>query len=655
MSIINMLSTWQWGVLAAIPPAIVLLYFLKLKRQPLRVPSTFLWHKSIEDLRANSLWQRMRKSLLLFLQLLLVALAMAALVRPGWRGGKLTGDRFIFLIDTSASMSATDVKPTRLAEAKKRVGELIEQMASGDVAMIVSFSDTARVEQVFTDNRRELQRGLAAIQPTNRGTLLGETLRVAAGLANPGRAFEISDTQVAEGLPATLYIFSDGKFPDVDGFSLGNLQPVFVPIGQNEAPNVGIVSFSTRRREDKKDQFQAFARLENFGPEAVTAEVELFRDDSLLDADKVELKPHGSGGVVFELGDPHAGTLKLRTRSGGALSLDDEAWATIDPPMRSHALLVTPGNDALELALGTESARELAEIEIGKPDILESKEYQRKSAAGYYALVIYDQCQPRDLPEADTLFIGRLPPGSSWTAGPKTPAPQIIDVESAHPLMQLIELGNVKFAESLPLKPPAGATVLIDSDAGVLFAIAPRGGFEDAVLGAEIVGTNDEGERYANTDWPLRLSFPVFMLNALGYFGGSSTAAATASVQPGHSITLRSSSTAETIEVRAPSGKSIGLKREKAETFSFSGTEELGIYQVEEPNQEPRRFAVNLFDSSESNINPRPDGAIRIGYVKLNGESGWQGARRELWKTLLLGALGVLCLEWYIYNRRVYV
>jgi hypothetical protein len=655
MSTIDMLSGWQWGLLAAIPPAIVLLYFLKLKRQPLRVPSTFLWHKSIEDLHVNSLWQRMRKSLLLLLQLLLIAIAMAALVRPGWRGSKLSGDRFIFLVDTSASMSATDVQPTRLAEAKRRVGELIEQMASGDVAMIVSFSDTARVEQLFTDNRRELKRGLAAIQPTNRATLLGEALHVAAGLANPGRAFEISDTQVAEGMPATLYIFSDGKFPDVEGFSLGSLEPVFVPIGQPDAPNVGIVSFSTRRREDKKDQLQAFARLENFGTEPVTAEVELFRDDALLDADKVELKPHGSGAVVFELGDLHSGALKLRTRSGGALALDDEAWATVDPPTRCHVLLVTPGNDALELALGTESALELAEIEIGKPDILEDKTYQQKSAAGFYALVIYDQCQPRELPEADTLFIGRLPPGSSWTAGAKAPAPQIIDVETAHPLMQLIELGNVKFAEGMPLVPPAGGTVLVDSDAGALLAIAPRGGFEDAVLGAEIVGTNDEGQRYANTDWPLRLSFPVFILNALEYFGGSATAAETASVQPGHTITLRSASTADTIEVRAPSGKSIGLKREKAETFSFSGTDELGIYRLEEPKQPPRRFAVNLFDSAESDINPRPDGTIRIGYVKVEGQSGWQGARRELWKLLLLGALGVLCLEWYIYNRRVYV
>src|SRR5215471_12070294 len=84
----NTLAPWQWAILAAIPPAIVALYFLKLKRQPLEVPSTYLWKRSIEDLHVNSLWQRLRQSLLMFLQLLLVALAMLALLRPGWQGTK---------------------------------------------------------------------------------------------------------------------------------------------------------------------------------------------------------------------------------------------------------------------------------------------------------------------------------------------------------------------------------------------------------------------------------------------------------------------------------------------------------------------------------------------------------------------------------------
>src|SRR5436190_20841872 len=110
----NMLSWWQWALVGAVPAAIVLLYFLKLKRQPLEVPSTYLWHKSIEDLHVNSIWQRLRQSLLLFLQLLLLALLILALTGPNWRGQKLEGGRYIFVVDNSASMSAKDARPSPL-------------------------------------------------------------------------------------------------------------------------------------------------------------------------------------------------------------------------------------------------------------------------------------------------------------------------------------------------------------------------------------------------------------------------------------------------------------------------------------------------------------------------------------------------------------
>ena len=88
LSLLNMLSWWQWAILAAVPPAIVALYFLKLKRRPLEVPSTYLWRRSIEDLHVNTIWQRLRRNLLLFLQLLLVLLvdpgpAAAGLARRG--------------------------------------------------------------------------------------------------------------------------------------------------------------------------------------------------------------------------------------------------------------------------------------------------------------------------------------------------------------------------------------------------------------------------------------------------------------------------------------------------------------------------------------------------------------------------------------------
>src|SRR5262245_12078164 len=106
-----------WAVLAGVPVGIIALYFLKLRRRPVQVPSTLLWRRTLEDLHVNSLFQRLRKNLLLFLQLLAVLLAMLALAGPRIKGTAGQGQRFVLAIDNSASMSATDVAPNRLARA----------------------------------------------------------------------------------------------------------------------------------------------------------------------------------------------------------------------------------------------------------------------------------------------------------------------------------------------------------------------------------------------------------------------------------------------------------------------------------------------------------------------------------------------------------
>jgi hypothetical protein len=49
------------------------------------------------------------------------------------------------------------------------------------------------------------------------------------------------------------------------------------------------------------------------------------------------------------------------------------------------------------------------------------------------------------------------------------------------------------------------------------------------------------------------------------------------------------------------------------------------------------------------------DESIQIGHETIEGTSGYELVRRETWKWLLLAGLAVLLVEWYIYNRRVYV
>ena len=384
----NTLTPWQWGLIALVPPAILALYFLKLRRQPLEVPSTYLWKQSIEDMHVNSLWQRLRQNLLLFLQLLLVALAMLALMRPGWEGSKLEGERFIFLVDNSASMSATDVDraKNRLEEAKKLVGGLIDQMDSGMTAMIVSFADTPQVVQEFTNNRRLLHERLATIEPTVRGTDLRGALELADGLANPSRMpIQEGDREIdiVEAQPATVYIFSDGRFEDVKGFSLGNLTPFYVPLGSLEAKNLAITAFSTRRSDAHPEERQAFVQVANFTEAAQKVVVELQLDGSLLDAKEVEVPAGEASGVVFPLADAPAGKLTAQLKyeldtptKHDALAQDDLGYAALNDAKPGRVLVVTPGNVALEVVLATERAGKLANIEFKTPEMLTSDSVQ---------------------------------------------------------------------------------------------------------------------------------------------------------------------------------------------------------------------------------------------------------------------------------------
>jgi hypothetical protein len=582
MSFINSLLWWQWIVLGMIPPAIIALYFLKLKRQPLEVPSTYLWSRTIEDLHVNSIWQRLRQSLLLLLQLLFVLLLLFACCRPGWRGTRLIGDRFIFLVDTSASMSATDVEPSRLEVAKRQILGMIDEMGSDDVAMLISFSDVARIEQSFTSSRSALRQKVQAIRATNRTTDLDEALRAAAGLANPGRtsdADNVLDVQVADALPATLYLFSDGGFPAVADFSLGNLTPKFIPIGSPDPQNVAIVALSAERNPERPDQMQAFARLENSGSRDAHGTASLYLNDSLIDAANVHVPAGEAAGVQFTLGQQDRGVLRLDWEEPDDLSLDNTAHAPLNPAREARVLLVTPGNDALQIALATDEVFTTASVAVADPAVLQTKEHQNLAAAGYYDLIIYDQCQPERMPQASTLFVGQLPPVEGWSRGQKEPSPFLIDTDTVHPLMQYIAMGDVAILEGFAVTHPPGGTPLMESDIGTLYAVAPREGFEDAVLGFEILGQDSEGRAEAKTDWPIRRSFPVFVFNAVRYLSGMSVATAAATVNPGQPILLRSRSPVQQVTVVAPDGTRTRIDREGQSAFPFSNTDRLGIYQ----------------------------------------------------------------------------
>lgn len=209
-------------------------------------------------------------------------------------------------------------------------------------------------------------------------------LRHASGLANPGRTSEAgtSDVQVADALPATMYIISDGGVPSVPDFAPGNLTARYIKIGSATPKNIGIVAFSTERNAEKPGQLQAFARLENSGEEDAEVDVALYLDGGLVDASRVTVPTDAAEGVSFVLNDIESAILKLEIQHKDDMPLDNEAFATINTPRRARVLVVTLGNDALRFAITTEAAARVADVAFADPAVLETKEHEKLALAG---------------------------------------------------------------------------------------------------------------------------------------------------------------------------------------------------------------------------------------------------------------------------------
>jgi Ca-activated chloride channel family protein len=109
----------------------------------------------------------------------------------------------ILVIDTSLSMRADDVKPTRLLAARGVARAFVERMPKKFRVGIVGFAGRAYVALPPTDDRSLVPAALASLRP-GQGTSLGDAVALATQLGRRQRA--------ADGVvpPISILVISDG-------------------------------------------------------------------------------------------------------------------------------------------------------------------------------------------------------------------------------------------------------------------------------------------------------------------------------------------------------------------------------------------------------------------------------------------------------------
>jgi Ca-activated chloride channel homolog len=111
----------------------------------------------------------------------------------------------MLVIDTSGSMGATDVQPTRLDAARSAAHTLINQLPANDRIGLVSFSSAAILAAPLSDNHDAVSTAIDSLQ-VGGATATGDALQLAIGsLTSSAKA-----TTAGSKPPAMIVLLTDG-------------------------------------------------------------------------------------------------------------------------------------------------------------------------------------------------------------------------------------------------------------------------------------------------------------------------------------------------------------------------------------------------------------------------------------------------------------
>jgi hypothetical protein len=643
------------------------LYFLKLRRSEAPVSSTLLWKKAIQDLQVNAPFQKLRKNLLLILQLLMLLFLAAALARPVVNFTPGAGAINVILIDHSGSMNATDGGGsaggrTRLDEAKRRAQALVGTMDRHAQTMVIAFADSAEVAQPFTSDHAALDRAIDSIPPTDRPT----QLKLAYQLAEAqGAIFSKGPSNTP--LPQ-VWLYSDGRALDRDEVHL-RAHVTFDSIGSPDTGNIAIVALDARRNYKEPQEIEVFARLANFGPKPANADVELRIDGQIAAVKSVSLAPHrwddpqwtaahpnqrdpnfiSSDSLTFTLDLPRSAVLSVEqmSKQTDALSADDRAWLIVPPPKPLRVLLVTPGNFFLERALHS----------------LQLKDFKTLAPAAYakkpptdFDVYVFDRyaAAVKALPPAGRFIdIDAVPSGMDLKLVMARGKPVLLhdlkalDWKRDHPILRQLNLNRLYVADALKLDVPSSDQILIDGTAGPLLLLHRQGQSIHLVIPFDLLRSN----------WPVQLSFPIFMHNALRYMALGSSMDVRQSYHPGdapdipRADLLQADPNLKPITLTGPAGTQ-SVPAPKEGDFVLPALNRVGLYTLKPLVPGHEQLAVNMLSPDESNLQPA---SAPTGSQTLQASGALRGRLDLWWWIIACLFLPFLLIEWYVYTRRAHL
>lgn len=598
---------------AAAMPVVILFYLLKRRRVVKLVSSTLLWQRFLAETQASAPFQKLRKNWLLLLQLLLLALVILALSRPFFAGKTTMGRLVVVILDASASMQSTDEPPSRFERARRGALDLVNSLHETDQMVVLLAAGHTEVRQSPTSNKAALRRALQSCQAADTPTRLTEALKLAHPLVKDRRDAEI-------------HLYSDGAAPDLSDFEFEGLNVTFHQVGRRAA-NVGIVSAEARSHPEDPRRRAVFASVFNASSNAVSADIDLDLAGVFLETRHLELGPRETAPQVFTANQEQDGIFTLKLNVADDLGVDNEVRVPSLMPKPVNVLLVSRSNGYLERAL-----RVVPELNLTvASDLAETGEG--------YDIVVLDDVVPSSWPAVNTFAIRSAPTNWVQVTG-RVEAPLIVDWKNTHPLLRFVSLDDVQIAEALIARLPPWALPLVEAPDTPLVLAGDRGR-------QRIVWTAFDT---LQSTWPLRISFPIFVANAVDWLNPTTAKTSQAMVRAGEPLRLPLTGAGTNAVVYLPDGTQRNLAIDQGtRELAFADTARQGVYGVE-TDAGGSWFCVNLLDAAETDTTPKTE--LRFGRYARAQATTLKPANLELWRRFAAAALAVLMFEWWFYHRR---
>ena len=151
----------------------------------------------------------------------------------------------------------------------------------------------------------------------------------------------------------------------------------------------------------------------------------------------------------------------------------------------------------------------------------------------------------------------------------------------------------------------------------------------------------------ARSNFPLQAAFPLFFTRSLEWLRPRGDGFVSTHIAAGSTRTIALPASETRVIMRMPSGKSETLEAEGSPLL-FDATANAGIYEYT-VGDVSRYFAVSLTDARESDVNSRRAPIGRHEETRPAGNTAQ--ALVPLWPQLLVLALILLALEWFVWTR----